>query len=227
MEPIKQWLLLGLLLIASNITLHAAYAQKIDTYMQDNATFSGAILVAQDNTILFKKGYGYANYEFAVSNDENTRFPIASNTKSFTAVAIMMLHEKNVLNVHKPLCTYIPGFPDTITIHHLLTHTSGIPNYYQHWTSISNCTQLEEIANMIKTWDLEFKPGSRFTYSNTGYLLLAYIIEKLSGLPFESFLAEHIFEPLQMHDTGSIRNNHVITKKASGYHMQESERHTA
>ena len=195
--------------------------QKIDNYLQGCKNFSGAVLITQNDKIILKKGYGCANYEFDVANTPQTKFRIASNTKPFTAIAIMQLQEKGLLSVHDLLSKYIPGFAqgDKITIHHLLTHTSGIQNYYKKWAEVSTSKSLEEmvVVSAIKSWSLDFEPGTQYSYSNTGYSLLAYIIQKVSGMPYEQFLQENIFKPLSMADSGSDANQLTIKNKASGY----------
>lgn len=200
--------------------------QKIEEYFNNIKDFSGAVSITQNDTVLFKKTYGYAQREFQILNDCSIKFNIASNTKSFTAVAIMILHEKGLLAVTDKVNKYIAGIPDSVTIHHLLTHTSGIPNYYSHWDDMRACNNLDEMVGKISGWKLEFEPGQSYAYCNSGYLLLAHIIEKVSKMRFEEFLQEHIFKPLTMINSGSICKTtdastlHVIDKKASGYVKQ-------
>jgi CubicO group peptidase (beta-lactamase class C family) len=195
--------------------------QKFDEYLYNQKDFSGAVLVADKGRVVFEKYYGYANVEFKVPNSASVKFPIASNTKSFTATAILLLQEKELLHVNDSVCKYITGFPDSLQIHHLLTHTSGIPNYYKYWGSISECTNLDTMINEIKTWSLEFMPGSQYSYSNTGYLLLASIIEKVSGVSFAAFLKENVYSPLQMHDSGSLISEYVVKNRAYGYQVEK------
>jgi len=143
---------------------------KVDAYVQpfvEGNNFSGTILIAKGGTILVDKGYGLANYELLVRNTPRTRFHIASVSKSFTAVAILMLQERGLLNVADPLSKFIPEYPGghKITIHHLLTHTSGIPNVnnlpgYQE-KSLSRMN-LADVIKMFEDKPLEFEPGARF-----------------------------------------------------------------
>jgi CubicO group peptidase (beta-lactamase class C family) len=165
---------------SSDMTDPIKLARKIDDCIQHCSNFSGAVLVAQKGTIILSKGYGFANYEHDIPNTPQTKFRIASMTKPFTAAAIMRLQEKNLLSVHDLLSKYIPDYPngDKITLHHLLTHTSGIPNYYKHWDDVRNCSKLEDLILAFKSWQSEFEPGSNYAYSNSNYSLLAYIIEK-------------------------------------------------
>ena len=191
--------------------------KKVDTYLSELKDFSGGVCITQDNKVLLKKNCGYENRELKIYNNSSTKFPIASNTKSFTAVAIVLLQEKRLLNIEDKLNKYIAGFPDNITIHHLLTHSSGIPNYYKYWDEIKDVTDLEQIINIIKTWKLDFEPGSSYRYSNSGYLLLAYIVEKVTGNSVEDFLSQNIFKRLNMRNSGSIINKSIIERKALGY----------
>ncbi len=204
-------------------------AQKIDTYIQSYGDFNGAVLVTRNGKIIICQGYGYANYELEIPNAPQTKFRIASLTKSFTAVAAMHLQERNLLRVQDSLAKYIPNYPDgeKITIHHLLTHTSGIPNYYSHFSDVAHCINLEEMISAIKKWPLEFQAGSRYRYSNTGYLLLAYIIEKASGESYENFLYENIFKPLGMNSTGHVNSKVAIKNHALGYAKESDKIATA
>ncbi len=200
-------------------TVNQDFNQTVDTYIQGFSNFSGVVCVLKDHSIVHKKAYGYADINTKTLNTCSTKFAIASNTKMFAAVAIMILQEQNKLQVHDPLNKYIPGASDTITIHHLLTHTSGLPDYGKHWDDIAHCTTIKEMADKIKNWDLEYIPGSKYAYSNTGYLLLAHIIESVANMSFSAFLLEHIFAPLQMCNSGSINDKAYTKNKAIGYQM--------
>ncbi len=158
-----------------------------------------------------------------IPNTPKTKFQIASNTKSFTAFAIMHLQQKNLLNTQDKLNKYINDYQngDKVTIHHLLTHTSGIPNYYKYWNDVVHSKNLEQMVSSFKSWPLDFEPGTNYSYSNSGYTLLAYIIEKVSGLTYEEFLKENIFKPLGMHDTGSY-NLKLVNNRASGYIYEDN-----
>lgn len=154
--------------------------QKIAAYMERYSDFSGAVLVGKKGEIIFSKGYGLANDELKVLNSPQTRFRIASLTKLFIAVAMMQLQERGLLNVQDTLSKYVPDYPngDRITIHHLLTHTSGIPNYYKHFADVRFSANVKEMVAAFKKWSIEFEPGARFCYSNSGYAILAYINRK-------------------------------------------------
>jgi CubicO group peptidase (beta-lactamase class C family) len=201
-------------------------AAKVDAYIQpyvDGRNFSGAILIARKGRVLFAKGYGMANYELAVPNRPDTRFHIASISKSFTAAAILILEERGQLQVKDTLAKFIPDYPqgDKITVHHLLTHTSGIPNVnnFSNYAEESRSRlALSEIIALFKDTPLEFQPGARFRYSNSNYNLLAFLIEKVSGKKYGEFLEENIFRPLQMNATANDDGSDaLIPSRASGY----------
>lgn len=203
------WLILCILLTALNPFIHGQeVAQKLDTYLQQLTTldkFSGSVLIAKGDTVLLKQSYGFADRENKIPNKVDTPFKIASITKSFTAAAIMQLQEKKLLNVEDTLASHIQNVPagNKITIHHLLTHSSGIPNYYTHFADIQDCTDIQEMVLVMGRWPLDFEPGSDYRYSNSGYLILAYIIEKVSGMSYADYIAQYIFKPLGMNNSGS------------------------
>ncbi len=191
-------------------------SQKIDAFLENYDDLSGAVLVSKKGEILLCRGFGNANYEMGIQNTSQTQFRIASLTKPFTAIAILQLQERGVLSVQDPIAKYLPDFPqgEKITIHHLLTHTSGIPNYYKYFDEIKTCASIDEMVVSFQNWRLEFAPGSQYCYSNSGYTLLAYIIEKVSGQKYGAFLQENIFLPLKMGHSGSHRASH---NTAAGY----------
>ncbi len=158
---------------------------KVDAYVRpylEIKGFSGSVLVASKGKILLRKGYGLANYELGVSNTPDTKFHLASVSKSFTAAAIMMLVERGLMNTSDPLSKFIPDYPegDKITVHHLLVHTSGIPNVnnFPDYGDKSKFPQTPStLIEMFKNKPLTIKPGERYSYSNSNYNVLAFIIE--------------------------------------------------
>jgi CubicO group peptidase (beta-lactamase class C family) len=203
-------------------------ASKIDNYVKkivENGQFNGAILVAEDGDVILKKGYGFANMDWEIPNTPDTKFKIGSLTKQFVAMIIMQLAEENKLNIEGKLIDYIPEYRhDTgqkITIHHLLTHTSGIPSYTDFpgfWSdSTRNHYRQEYLIKKFHSGDLQFEPGTKYRYNNSGYFLLAVIIERVTGKSFEENLDERILKPLNMKNTGVDNNVNIIKKKASGY----------
>ncbi|OQP63490.1 hypothetical protein A3860_24420 [Niastella vici] len=191
----------------------------------DNAEFNGSILIAKGGKVLFSKGYGYCHAEQKIPNDEHTIFNIASITKTFTAAIILKLQQQGKLSVSDALNKYYPGYPngEKITIHQLLTQTAGIPDYLQDkkFQSIdqSKPQTLEQMIAFFKDKPLDFEPGSAFRYSNSGYTLLGYIIEKLTGMFYGAALETIIFKPLHMDHTsyGPPQSNDL--RKATGYMM--------
>jgi CubicO group peptidase (beta-lactamase class C family) len=162
--------------------------------------------VAVDDAIVFKRGYGLADVEHQVAITPETRFPIHWITMPFTATAILMLQEQGGLHVQDPICQYIPACSDfwrEITIHHLLTHTSGISDWIRPWGSESERpSNSYELVESLTDRAPTFMPGEGFRYSRNGYLVLGHIIERVSGQSYQEFLAERVFAPLGMEDTG-------------------------
>lgn len=200
-------------------------ASNIDAYMQilsSNGMFTGTILVAQKGNIVINKSYGMANYELGVPNTPDTKYRIGSLTKQFTAALVMTLQEKGLLNVNDPVSKYLPDYPNggKITLHHLLTHASGIPSFTSfpdYFQTMCLPTTVEDLIGRFRDKPLEFEPGKGFSYSNSGYCLLGYIIEKVTGKTYESCLNENILTPLNMKDTGYDHHETVLKNRASGY----------
>ncbi|MGH8145826.1 MAG: serine hydrolase [Rhodanobacteraceae bacterium] len=226
--------LLALMLVLSLVSppvCHAATANKglyskINQYMNAAAKaqhFMGSILVARDGHVIIAKGYGMANIERNIPNKPDTEFRIGSNTKQFTSMAIMMLQADGKLDVHDPVCQYVPDCPkdwQPITIHNLLTHTSGIPNFtnFPSYMKVRDKTLTPtQLLALFKDKPLDFKPGAKFKYSNSGYEVLGYIIEKVSGETYAQFLQQHIFKPLGMTDSGYDSSHPTAKNHAQGY----------
>lgn len=173
--------------------------------------FSGTVLVARDGHILLDKGYGLADADRSLVNTPATGFGIGSVTKEFTAMAILILQERGKLQIHDRICTYLSPCPrdwQPITIFELLTHSSGIPDHFER--SGIDLQQLEAEP-------LDFKPGTQFNYSNSGYVVLATLIEKASGEAYGAFLQQNIFTPLQMRHTGYDFTQPQLANIAIGY----------
>jgi len=197
-------------------------------YVNQNK-FSGSVLVAQNGKILLCKGYGTSNHEHEVPNVPETKFRLGSITKQFTALAIMQLQEKGILNVNDPISNYIPNYPrgEEITIHNLLTHTSGIPNltdFPEFEKKKIKPHTLEQVVNRFKDKPLEFNPGEKHRYSNSGYVLLSYIIEKASGKKYEDLLEQNIFIPLKMHNSGYDKASLILKNRAAGYSLGDDSK---
>jgi CubicO group peptidase (beta-lactamase class C family) len=180
-----------------------AQLDEILSRMAADETFSGSALIAQDGEVLLSRGYGSADRELGISNTTQTRFRLGSVTKQFTAMAILILQSQGRLNVQDRICRYVEDCPaawEDITIHHLLTHTSGITYMVGNPGSLP-ITPAELVA-LFKESSLDFQPGGRYSYSNCGYWVLGAIIERVSGQSYEDFIQQAIFEPLDMHDSG-------------------------
>ncbi len=200
----------------------ARIEQIVQSYVRDHK-FMGTVLIAKSDNVVFDKGYGYANLEWQIPNTADTKFRLGSVTKQFTAASILLLEERGKLKTDDLVKKYVPDAPeawDKITIYHLLTHTSGIPSF----TSFPEYPDFEkkpatpeELVKRFKDKALEFEPGSQFKYSNSGYLLLGYLIDKISGEKYPQFLQENIFVPLGMADSGYDLNGSVIAHRAAGY----------
>lgn len=200
---------------------------RLEECLKDYAVknqFNGSILIAKDDEVLVDGGYGMADFDKHIKNKQNTVFEIGSLTKQFTAAAILKLQENKALNVQDTLNMYIPDYPngDKIKLHNLLNHTSGIPEYLDFLTSIDSGTHsytVEELIQIFKNKPLDFETGTKFSYSNSNYILLGYIIEKVTGMKYEDYIQKNIIEPLKMKHTGflnkegSVKLNH----KATGY----------
>src|SRR5260370_30030626 len=189
------------------------------TQMKD---FSGAVLIAKGGKILVRKGYGMANYELDIPNSSQTKFQIASLSKTFTAAAIVLVQKQGLLSFDDPLSKFLPDFPngEKIKISHLLTYSSGIPDFYalpEYDELKTKPMTLSGWIALLKTKPLDFEPGKQSSYSNSGYALLALIIEKVSSKSYEQFLRERIFAPLKMEHTGIWDDSRIITNRASGY----------
>ena len=222
-----------LLIFVCACPLAACFAQDSSSRMEQiiqgyvaNKKFMGSILVARDGKILLNKGFGFANLEWNIPNSPTTKFQIASLTKQFTAASIFLLEEHGKLNVNDPAKKYLQDAPaswDNITIYNLLTHTSGIPDSYDGITSWRQTKPPDQLVAAFRNKPLVFQPGEKYRYSNAGYYLLGYLIEKISGQSYGAFVKENIFTPLGMNDSGYDSHSEVIQHRASGYHLGQSE----
>lgn len=209
------------------LSLHAEVsAERLAAQVQSYVTagrFQGVVLAARDGKPLLHRGFGPASIEWNIPAGPDTRFRLGSVTKQFTGMAVLLLEEQGKLSTSDPIRKHIPEAPaawDQITIHHLLTHTSGIPSF----TSLPDYLKTNalpapplETMKRVAGLPLEFEPGARFKYSNTGYTLLGVIIERAAGMDYEAYLRKHILSPLEMNATGYHHNNVIVPRMASGY----------
>ncbi|MCU0238021.1 MAG: serine hydrolase [Pyrinomonadaceae bacterium] len=202
--------------------------QKIDDLLKqyyDYGQLNGTVLVADQGKIIYQKGFGMANMEWSIPNQPDTKFRIGSVTKQFTAALILQLVEEGKIKLDGKLSDYLPDYRkdtgDKITIHQLLNHTSGIPSYTNRAdfrTEVSrDYYSVEDFVKKFASGDLEFEPGTKFSYNNSGYFLLGAIIEKVTGKTYETVLTERISKPLGMTNTGYDNQAPLLQKRASGY----------
>jgi CubicO group peptidase (beta-lactamase class C family) len=205
------------------------YARQLDAVAQTYAKadrFAGVVLVARDGKPIFRKAYGLANREWDIAATPETRYRLGSITKQFTAAAILQLAEQGKLSLDDPISKYYAAAPPAwapITLKHLLTHTSGIPSYTALPTWFAQLSRdeksPEQIIELTRDKPLEFKPGEKFAYNNTGYVLLGYVIEKVSGQAYRNYLKANIFEPLGMKDSGYDISAEILPRRAAGYEL--------
>lgn len=191
-------------------------------------TFSGYVYISKKGTVLLDKGYGKADFEKGTTVTKQTKFDIASLTKQITAASIMQLEEKKLLAVTDTIDKYLPSFPygNEITIHQLLTHTSGLPLHSIEFDIRKFRPSYKNFGKEGKDEKVKLlsKPGTTFEYSNTAYILLGYIIEKLSGKTLNEYFTENIFKPLNMNNTSFRDDSGRIENLATGYSSEKKEK---
>jgi len=204
-------------------------AAKIDQIMQDRSAsgdFTGTALVAREGHIIYQQAFGYANLEWSVPNDLQTKFEIGSITKQFTALLILQFVNEGKIKLDGRLSEYLPYYRedtgDRVTVSELLSHTSGIPSFtdvpgFLEGPSSRTRYSVKQFAQEYCSGNLQFDPGSRFAYSNSGYFLLGAILEEISGVTYEQLLADRVFAPLGMKNSGYTHSEKVIPHRASGY----------
>ncbi len=211
--------------LAQSPSPKAAKIDEVMTLANKYRLFNGAVLVADHGKVIYKKGLGLANMEWDIPNTTETRFRLGSITKQFTATLILQLVAQGKIKLDGKLSDYLPDYRkdigEKVTIHQLLNHTSGIPSYTGlpgFFQDVSrNPYKVDEFVKQYASKDLEFEPGSKFSYNNSGYFLLGAIIEKVTGKPYEQVLKENIFEPLGMKNSGYDHFDTLIQKRAVGY----------
>jgi len=211
-------------------TDNLSLADKIDKYIQAKVelyNFSGSVLVAKNDCIIFEKAYGLADREWNVTNSVDTKFRIGSNTKQFTAVCILQLEEEGKLTLNDKLSKYFKGFEygDTVTIHMLLTHSSGIEDYFgfKGLDYKPVVISKDSMVSLLKTKLYNFLPGCDIEYSNSNYFLLGLIVEKVSGESFKNYLSRHILNVVGMPNTGIDRYDTILSHRAKGYIVSQNK----
>ncbi len=226
-DEIVRCILLVAALICFSINCPAqSLVSQVDAYMiaaTRESDFGATVLIARGGKVLVSRSYGMANRELDVPNSPQTKFRIGSLTKQFTSMSVMILQERGKLNVQDSVCKYVPDCPQAwadVTVHHLLTHTSGIPDLLRFPNFTETMALPSPVAKTVERFrdkPLEFKPGKKWSYSNSGYILLGYIVERASGKSYEAVVRESIFVSLKMSNSGSDRHDLLIKSRANGY----------
>lgn len=214
-----------LLLLPIALTAQKNYPQLLDEYAQAEFAakeFNGTVLVMQKGKAVYKKSFGLADREWNVANTDDTKYRIGSVTKQFTAACILQLAEQGKLNLDDKLSKYIPDYPkgDSITTHMLLNHTSGIKNYTdlpEFWPKAILPLSTDSMIALFKNKPLDFSPGSKWNYSNSGYFLLGVIVEKASGKNFSNYLLENVLKKAGLKNTAMDNIDSVLLYRAKGY----------
>jgi CubicO group peptidase (beta-lactamase class C family) len=230
----KKGFLTAILLLSTGMLFAQNNRQDIEdllTKYHEYGQFNGSVLVGSDGEVVYSGGFGMANMEYDIPNSPNTKHRIGSITKQFTAALILQLVEEGKLELDKPISAYLPNYEgpaaDVVTIHHLLNHSSGIPSY----TSFPAFFQEQSRdpftpVEFVKTFSdsvLQFTPGEKFAYNNSGYFLLGHIIEEVTGKSYEQVLQERILAPLDMKDTGYDHHATILKNRAAGYEKRGNE----
>jgi len=202
----------------------AAAIDKVLSTYSANGDFNGSALVAWQGKVIFEKGYGMANFEWKQPNAPDTKFRLGSITKQFTSMLVMQQVAQGKIKLDATISDYLPYYRhDTgsrVTIQQLLTHTSGIPSYTESPEFREFQIRPYAVEDFVKKYcsgDLQFEPGSKFHYDNSGYFLLGAILEKVTGQPYEMLLQKRIFDPLGMNDSGYDHYTTLIDRRAGAY----------
>lgn len=204
---------------------HAAKIQEVLSLAHKYRLFNGSALVAQNGKVVYKGAFGMANMEWGIPNTPDTKFRLGSITKQFTATLALQLVEQGKIKLDGKISDYLPDYRQDIgqkvTVHHLLTHTSGIPSYTGQPGFFENVSRNPfKVVDFVKQYtsgDLEYEPGSKYSYNNSGYFLLGAIIERVTGKSYEQVLKENILDPAGMKNTGYDHHDTLIPKRAAGY----------
>jgi CubicO group peptidase (beta-lactamase class C family) len=207
--------------------------RELDAFVKelgDADAFSGAVLLAKDGEVLYAKAYGMANKDFDAPNRVDTKFNLGSMNKMFTSVAIAQLVERGKLSYEDPLSKFLPAFPTPedakkIKIKHLLTHTSGLGSYFnQKFQKSSRALYrtVDDLMKLVKNERLQFEPGTKWAYSNTGMLVLGAVIEKVTGQDYFEYIRENVYRPAGMTSSDSYELDRVNPNLAVGYDKQLS-----
>ena len=219
----------------ASFTPRSDFVSQAAAYMKGRAslrefTFSGAILVVHEGRVLYREAFGLADREYGIPNTIETRFRTGSAGKQFTAAAILLLEDRGKLKVTDPVSKYLPEWPQAwsaMTIHHLLSHTGGLPRLTtEGLADVSGLSAaapkpFAKFSDLLKSREElqppDFEPGTKWAYSNVGYLILGMIVEKASGAPYADFMREQVFDPIGMRNTRVDDPNALVPARARGY----------
>lgn len=206
------------------------FNEKADKLMSSlfEANGSGGIaLVVKEGTVLYRKAFGMADMELQVEMSPENIIRIGSNTKQFTAAAILKLFEEGKLSLQDPITKYLPEYPTqgyTITIEHLLTHTSGIKSFTEMKTWTDDLKKMQytpkEKIDFFKNEPMDFAPGTQYKYNNSGYIILGYIIESVSGKSYAAYIDDTFFKPIGMQHSFYGSTTDIVKNRAKGYQKQ-------
>jgi CubicO group peptidase (beta-lactamase class C family) len=189
----------------------------------ESGDFTGSVLVARGGEVLLDRGYGMANREWSAPNDGDTKFRLASVSKQFTAVSLMILKDRGLVDLDAPIKTYLSDAPatwDAVTVRGLLAHTAGIPDFtrFDSYEALKRQpATVKDLVALFRDRPLDFQPDERWAYSNSGYVLATAVIEAVSGEPYAEFVIKTLFQPLGMSDSGYDSHAAILTHRASGY----------
>jgi CubicO group peptidase (beta-lactamase class C family) len=210
------WICRGQSAVSQNLNSHLEAWKTVNS-------LSGSVLLIHRNQTLWNEAYGPANREWKVANTKDTKFRIGSITKTFTAVGILLLEQEGKLSVNDPIHKHLPDAPEswrTITLHHLLSHTSGIHSL-TNWAGFSMFSRLplttKELYERIRDWPLRFAVGEQYEYSNSGFIILGLVIEKVSGQTYREFLQDSLLKPALMANSGLDVSEEILPQRAAGY----------
>jgi CubicO group peptidase (beta-lactamase class C family) len=218
-------LIILIYLLPTLLSAQKNYPALMDKYMQAQVKtneFTGTVLVSQKGKIIYEKAFGMADREWNVLNTIQSKFQIGSITKQFTAACILQLVNEGKMSLDDKLSKYFPDFPkaDSVTIHMLLTHTSGLKNYTEleeFWKIMTLPIQKDSMVSIIKRQPFDFSPGTSWHYSNSGYFLLGYIIEKVSALSYSEYLLKNVIQKAGLKNTSVNRWDTILANRAKGY----------
>jgi CubicO group peptidase (beta-lactamase class C family) len=214
--------------IAADTPDNAAKIDKLMAQYADCCSFTGTVLVSDHDKVIFKKGYGLANREWNIPNTPDVRFRLGSITKQFTSMLIMQQVAEGSIKLDGHISDYLPYYRQEtgskVTISQLLSHTSGIPSYTddpKFFADVSrNYYAVDDFVKKFCSGDLQFEPGTKFHYDNSGFFLLGAILERITGKTYEALLKEKILGPLGMKDSGYDHYADILPKRASGYQQE-------